>query len=80
MISLSSGRWSAWPRRSARVCSLSVSCMLCVTIRQCLLLTHGRITVPVPSFGLRMVCTACGIIGAERAARCGGRLRRLAAI
>jgi hypothetical protein len=50
--------------RANGVHSLSVSCWLC---------HHGAVLdvdrwpddVPVPSFGPRMVCTACGIVGAD---------------
>jgi hypothetical protein len=40
--------------RANGVRSLDVSCWLC----------HHR-AIPVPAFGPRMVCTVCGIIGAD---------------
>jgi hypothetical protein len=50
--------------KTCGVRSLSVSCWLC---------HHGAVLavdrwadeVPVPSFGPRMVCTGCGIVGAD---------------
>ena len=50
--------------RSLGVRSLAVSCMLC---------HHGAVLsvepwpdhIPVPTFGPRMVCTRCGILGAD---------------
>jgi hypothetical protein len=54
--------------------SLSVSCWLC---RQGAVLTADRWPdeAPVPSFGPRMVCTSCGIVGADvRSELAGARM------
>jgi hypothetical protein len=50
--------------RSLGVRSLAVSCELC---HHAAVLSAGPWPdhVPVPSFGPRMVCTRCGIIGAD---------------
>jgi hypothetical protein len=50
--------------RDNGVRSLSISCHLC---RHSAVLNVDSFaeTVAVPSFGPRMVCTSCGIIGAE---------------
>jgi hypothetical protein len=55
------------PHRSTahlRVRSLCVSCWLC---HHAAVLTVDRWPddAPVPSFGPRMVCTGCGIVGAD---------------
>ncbi|MBV9533065.1 MAG: hypothetical protein JO283_18860 [Bradyrhizobium sp.] len=44
--------------------SLSVSCLQCHH-RPVLAVDYYPDHVPVPSFGPRMVCTGCGIIGAD---------------
>ena len=50
--------------RARDVRSLSVSCWLCHHVA---VLTADRWPnkVPLPSFGPRMVCSCCGIVGAE---------------
>jgi hypothetical protein len=47
--------------RSLRVRSLAVPCELCHVLNA----EPWSDNVPVPTFGLRMVCTHCGIIGAD---------------
>jgi hypothetical protein len=65
--------------RANGVRSLAVSCTICHH-QAALSVDPWSDDVTVSSFGPRMVCTACGIIGAEGAARCGARLRTLGAI
>jgi hypothetical protein len=50
--------------RSLRVPSLAVSCMLCHHAAR-LDVDGYDDSVTMPSFGPRMVCTRCGIIGAD---------------
>jgi hypothetical protein len=60
--------------RENGVRSLDVSCWQC---HHPAILSADRLAdhVPVPTFGPRMVCARCGIIGAARA-RTGGSRRR----
>ena len=50
--------------RANGIRALAVSCTIC---RHAALLNVDRFadSVPVPAFGPRMVCTGCGIIGAD---------------
>ena len=50
--------------RANGVRSLTVSCLICHH-RAVLAVDTWPDHVPVPSFGPRMVCTSCGIIGAD---------------
>jgi hypothetical protein len=50
--------------RANGVRSLSVSCWLCHR-GAVLAVDHWPDYVPVPAFGPRMVCTGCGIVGAD---------------
>jgi hypothetical protein len=50
--------------REKGVRSLFVSCRLCHH-QAVLSADHWSDDIPVPAFGPRMVCTACGIIGAD---------------
>ena len=50
--------------RELGVRSLDVSCWNCQH-RTILSVDRWQDTVPVPAFGPRMVCTACGIVGAD---------------
>jgi hypothetical protein len=59
--------------RELGVRSLSVTCELCHH-EAVLPVDRWSDGVPVPAFGPRMVCTRCGIVGAD-AARTGGRCR-----
>jgi hypothetical protein len=48
----------------ANMRSLSVSCLLCHH-RAVLAVDRWPDQAPVPAFGPRMVCTGCGIVGAD---------------
>jgi hypothetical protein len=50
--------------RANGVHSLAVSCLICKH-QAVLSVDPWPDDVPVPSFGPRMVCTSCGIIGAD---------------
>jgi hypothetical protein len=55
-------RDSSYEKQGVR--SLSVSCNLCHH-RAVMNVDRFGDAVPVPSFGPRMVCTVCGIVGAD---------------
>jgi hypothetical protein len=57
--------------RAQGVRSLSVTCDLCHH-RAVMNVDRFNDAVPVPSFGPRMVCTSCGIVGGRRAAELAG--------
>jgi hypothetical protein len=50
--------------RAQGVRSLAVSCELCHH-RAVIIVDRFAATVPLPAFGPRMVCTVCGIVGAD---------------
>jgi hypothetical protein len=60
--------------RELGVRSLDVSCWLCHH-QAVLSADRWPDDIPVPTFGPRMVCTGCGIIGADARPRCSRSAR-----